>query len=83
MHSESGFRIAPKFPKIGKMTMTSQFGNMTLSSVLFTLTCFFFAKFSYWSKFHVNIITGSGVMTAFIYKKLTRNRKLEIPQSEF
>ena len=36
--------------------------------------CFvFLMKFSYWSKFHVNIITGSGVMTIFFYKGLTRN----------
>ena len=33
----------------------------------------FFVKFSYWSKFHVNIITGSEVMTIFFYKGLTRN----------
>ena len=32
-------------------------------------------NFSSWSKFHVNIITGSGVMTFFFYKGLTRNRK--------
>ena len=30
-------------------------------------------KFSYWSKFHVHIITGSGVMTIFICKGFTRN----------
>ena len=29
-------------------------------------------NFSYWSKFHVNIITGSGVMTIFFCKALTR-----------
>ena len=28
-------------------------------------------NFSYWSKFHVNITTGSGVMTIFFYKGLT------------
>ena len=33
-------------------------------------------KFSYWSKFHVNIITGSGAMTIFIYKGLTRNLEI-------
>ena len=39
--------------------------------------CFvFFVKFSYWSKFHVNIITGSGVMTIFFYKGLTWNPKI-------
>ena len=33
-------------------------------------------KFSDWSKFHVNVITGSGIigiMTIFFYKRLTRN----------
>ena len=34
------------------------------------------AKFSYWSKFHVNIITGSGIMTVFFYKGLTRNPEI-------
>ena len=33
-------------------------------------------KSSYWSKFHVNIITGSGVMTIFFYKRLTRNPEI-------
>ena len=39
--------------------------------------CFvFLVKFSYWSKFHVNIITGSGIMTIFFYKGLTRNQEI-------
>ena len=38
-------------------------------------------NFSYWSKFHVNIITSSGIMTIFFYNGLTR--KLEIPPPEF
>ena len=33
-------------------------------------------KFSYWSKFHVNTITGSGVMTISFYKSLTRNPEI-------
>ena len=33
-------------------------------------------KFSYWSKFHVNIITGSGIMTIFFCKRLTRNPEI-------
>ena len=33
-------------------------------------------KFSYWSKFHVNIITGSGVTTISFYKGLTRNLEI-------
>ena len=33
-------------------------------------------NFSYWSKFHINIITGSGVMTIYFYKWLTRNPEI-------
>ena len=32
--------------------------------------------FSYWSKFHVNIIPNSGVMIIFFYKGLTRNPEI-------
>ena len=33
-------------------------------------------NFSYWSKFHVNIISGSGTMTVFFDKRLTRNPEI-------
>ena len=33
-------------------------------------------KFSYWSKFHVNVITGSAVMTINFDKGLTRNPEI-------
>ena len=43
----------------------------------FFLRCFVtFVKFSYWSKFYVNIITGSEVMTFSFYKGLTRNLEI-------
>ena len=46
-------------------------------NVTFFWRCFvFLVKFSYWSKFHVNIITGSGIMTIFFYKGLTRNPEI-------
>ena len=38
-------------------------------------------KISYWSKFHVNIATGSGVKTVFFHKRLTGNP--EISPSKF
>ena len=31
---------------------------------------------SHWSQFHVNIIIGSGIMTIFFYKGLTRNPEI-------
>ena len=33
-------------------------------------------KFSCWSKFHVNVITGSKIVTIFFYKGLTRNSEI-------
>ena len=33
-------------------------------------------SFSYWSKFHDNITTGSGFMTTFFYKQLFRNMEI-------
>ena len=40
--------------------------------MLFCFSC----QASYWSKFYVNIITGSGVMTIYFYKRLTRNPEI-------
>ena len=46
-------------------------------NVKFFWRCFVsLVKFSYWSKFHVNIITGSGVMTISFYKGLIRNLEI-------
>ena len=46
-------------------------------NVKFFLRCLFsLVKFSYWSKFHVNIIPGSGIMTIFFYKGLIRNLEI-------
>ena len=58
------------------MATTSQFADMMLSSNFFVVALFLLFKFSYWFKFHVNIITGSGVRTIFFYKGLTRNPEI-------
>ena len=73
---EYRFQIAPNWPEIGKMTMTSQFADMTSLSNVFDVVVSFFVKFTYWSQFHVNIIPGCGVMTIFFYKRMTRNPKI-------
>ena len=53
-------------------------------NVKFFWRCFVsLVKFSYWSKFHVNIITGSGVMTIFFCKGLTRNPDIRNTPSGF
>ena len=45
--------------------------------VKFFWRCFVsLVKFSYWSKFHINIVTGSGILTIFLYKGLTRNLEI-------
>ena len=56
------------------MTIISQFPNII---VKFSWRCLVsLVKFSYWSKLHVNIITGSGVMTISFYKGLARNPEI-------
>ena len=55
--------------------------NVTISwhdvNVKIFWVCFVsLAKFSYWSTFHVDIITGSGILTIFLYKGLTRNPEI-------
>ena len=72
MYLESGFGIA----QIGHKSEKSQWPHNLLiwHYYLFFWHCFIpLVKFSYWSRFHVNIITGARVMTIFFYKKLTRN----------
>ena len=72
MHLESGFRIAPNWPKIGKMTIRHNFRTWRHRQV-FWRRFFSLMKFSYWSKFQVNIITGSGVNDNFLF---TRNPEI-------
>ena len=82
MRPEFRFRIAPNWPYVGKMTMTSQFLTWSHRQV-FDLFLFFWricvfspVKFSYWFRFYVNIITGSGVLTISFYKAFTRNSEI-------
>ena len=58
------------------MAMTFQFSDMTSSST-FWRSFVSLIKFSYWSKFHVIIITSPGVMTISFYKGLPRNPEIE------
>ena len=71
-----GFRIAPKYPLIEKMTMTSQFFRHDIIDKFFWRCFVSLVKFNYWSKFHVNIITRSRNMTIFFYKGLIRNPEI-------
>ena len=53
MRPESGFRIAPKWCKIGKMTMTPQYSDMMSSSNFFDVVLFLLS----------NLITGPSLMS--------------------
>ena len=53
MHPESGFQIAPNWPNIGKVTMTSQFPDMTLSPYFFDVVLFFLSS----------LVTGQSFMS--------------------
>ena len=80
---ESGLRTAPNWPKIRKMTMTSQFSDMTSMSIFFDVALFLLS----------NLVTGPSFMSisspvlelwqfSFI-RDWPESRKLEIPLSEF
>ena len=80
---ESGLRIAPNWPKIRKMTMTSQFSDMTSSSIFFDVVLFLLSS----------LVTGPSFMSisslvlelwqfSFI-RDWPEIRKSEIPLPEF
>ena len=81
MCPESGFRIAPNWSKISGDVAVCQHDVI----VNFFRRCLVsLVKFKYWPKFHVNIITGSGVMIIYLYKGYWPEiRKLEIPRLSF
>ena len=76
MRPESDFRIAPKLAINWKNDTDVK---ISLHDVIFNFfgLCFVsLVKFGYWLKFHVNIITGSGVTIILCYKGLTRNPEI-------
>ena len=76
--SVSGFRP----PDCSKLAKNKKNGNdVTITrhdvNIKFFSRCFVsLVKSSYLPKFHVNIITGSGIMTIFFFKGLTRNLEI-------
>ena len=56
--------------------MKSQCSKRKPSSTFFAAVLFKF-RFSYWSKFYVNIVSGSGVIAIFLYKEFNRNPEIE------
>ena len=74
---------ASKLARNLKKSMMSQLFDMMSSSIFFRCCRVSLVKFSYWSKFHVNIITISGVMTNSVYKGFARNWEITNTLSEF
>ena len=73
---ESAFRTTPNWPESEKSQWCQYFSTSRRRQIFWR--CFvFLVKFVYWSKFDVNIITGSGIITILFYKGLTRNQKME------
>ena len=78
------YALEIRLPDSSKLAINQQNGNDVTTYRNDLIAKFFWrcfvplAKFSYWSKFHVNIITGSGAMTIFFYKGLTRNLEIGI-----
>ena len=80
----SGIRL----PDGSKLAINRKNNDVTICRnrviVQFFWLCFVsLVKFSYWYKFHVNIITGSGVMIILFYEGLKEIRKSKTPLSEF
>ena len=74
MRLGSGFWIAPNWPiglKLEKWQWRHNFLTWHCYQIFLTLFCY--SCQVYWPKFHVNIISGSGVLTTNFYKGLTRN----------
>ena len=82
MRPEFNFRIAPISHKSENDNDIINFWHVVVIINIFWRGFVSLAKFSYWSKFHVNIITVSGVMTIFFYEKLTRHPKIGSTPSE-
>ena len=78
MRPESSSRMAIN----RKIDNDVKFADMTSLSNFFWRCFVSLVNFSYWSKYHVNIITVSGVTTIFLRDWL-EIRKLEIPPSKF
>ena len=80
LYPESGFRTAPSWPKMKKMTMTSQFSNMTSSSNFFDLVLFLLSILVT----SLSFMSISPLVLEFSFiRDWLEIRKSEIPLSEF
>ena len=76
MDLKSGFQFTPNWPINWKNGNDVTVCRHDVIVRFFWTRFVSLVKFGNWSKFHVIIITGSGVTTTFFYKGLTRNPKI-------
>ena len=69
MNPESSFKMAANQKKDNDVTICRH--DIIAKFFWHRRVCLL--NFSYWFKFHVNNMIGSGVMTIFVYKGLTKN----------
>ena len=75
MHPESGSGLLQIGRKLKIWQWRHNFSTICHRQIFWC--CFVsLVKFSYWSKFNVNIIAGSRVITISFYKGLTRNPEI-------
>ena len=74
MHPESGFRMAAKLAINKRKEHDVKICQHEDIVNFFDIAALLLS--GYWSKFHVNIMTDSGVITIFISKGLTRNPEI-------
>ena len=86
---QKSYRLCVRNPSFGKPQIGHKLGKWQWCHNLSTWRqCQYFwrclvspFKLSYWYMFHVNSITGCGVMTIFFYKRLTRNPDIKFSSS--
>ena len=74
----------PDCSKLTKNPKTDKDATIFWCNVIvkcFWCYCVSFLKFSDWSKFNINIITGSIFLTIFLYKASTRNLEIGITET--
>ena len=76
MHPHSGFRIVSNWPKIWKITMTSQLVNMKPSSIFLVVVSSLLSSLVTGPSFMSRSSRYHRIMTIFFYRILTRNPEI-------
>ena len=76
MHPHSGFRIVSNWPKIWKITMTSQLVNMKPSSIFLVVVSSLLSSLVTGPSFMSTSSRYHRIMTIFFYRILTRNPEI-------